>query len=67
MLLLYLTYKELKHSILGTMEYKLSQVSLYLVTDDRFCPKPSGIFCPESDGISVRQRLLFKFLADIFL
>lgn len=38
-----------------------------IVTDNRFCPKPSGIFCPESDGISVRQRLLFKFLADIFL
>lgn len=38
-----------------------------IVTDDRFCPKLFGIFCPESDRISVRQRLLLKFLADIFL
>ena len=27
------------------------------VTDGRFCPKPSGAFCPESTDISVRQRL----------
>lgn len=39
----------------------------YTVTDDRFCPKLFGIFCPESDRISVRQRLLLRFLADIFL
>ena len=27
------------------------------VTDGRFCPKPSGVFCPVSADISVRQRL----------
>ena len=41
--------------------------TVLIVTDDRFCPKLFGIFCPESDRISVRQRLLLKFLADIFL
>lgn len=44
-----------------------SDLSVRSVTDDRFCPKLFGIFCPESDRISVRQRLLLKFLADIFL
>lgn len=50
-----------------TLFLAITPMYAFIVTDDRFCPKLFGIFCPESDRISVRQRLLLKFLADIFL